>query len=338
MDENPKSLELTSRAPRMETKVEEDTFVIAGTADNHSIASPAHGGASRTAPPSLSPFPFTPAAVCPVIYPATRNLTEGLTVLTIFVSVSRQQTYARNVHKHSQTSIRTSLFCGQEYISLAQFLMQRYHFKLEPHSHQQSSSFHGGSSVPKSKDQDEFAFLYELRPDVAPKAVRIPAPFSTPKAKQLDVDHNSLLVLRGYPSPDWINFLGSRYKIDAEFFHRHLSFFPSAHGKLQRPAFQLPSSQNTIFQLSLTSAGVQDDSNYVDVHAKRVTAAADMELYLHNLSVGQDWETGNSIVRSYDVHDGQDFSIEQTATIYFGLLDAETEKWVGESDSHSSSL
>jgi len=208
--------------------------------------------------------------------------------------------------------------------------MQRYHFKSEQHGHNQTSSFNDGSSIRKSKAQEEFAFLYELRPDVPSKAVRIPAPFSTPRAKQMDLYHNSLLILRGYPSPDWINFLGSRYNIDAEFFHRHLSFLPSAHGKLQRPAFQLPSSQSTIFQLSLTSAGVQGDSNYVDVNAKRLTAASDMESYQHNLSVGQGWETGNSIVRSYDVHDGQYFSIEQTATIYFGLLDAETEKWVGE--------
>jgi len=53
--------------------------------------------------------------------------------------------------------------------------MQRYHYKSEQHSHKPNSSFNGGLAIPKTKAQEGFAFLYELRPDVAPKAVRIPA-------------------------------------------------------------------------------------------------------------------------------------------------------------------
>lgn len=81
--------------------------------------------------------------------------------------------------------------------------------------------------------------------------------------------------------------------------------------------------------MSLTSAGFKGDSAYVDVNAERVVAAAQMEAYLHNLTIGQGWKCGNSIVRSYNIHDGQTFSIEQTVTVYVGRLEKESGKWIG---------
>jgi hypothetical protein len=92
--------------------------------------------------------------------------------------------------------------------------------------------------------------------------------------------------------------------------------------------FVLPSSQTTIFQMSLTSVGTLG-SPYAHVSLKRADAAAQMETYLQNLKIGQGWKCGDSIVRSFHVQDEYRFSIEQKVTVYVANIDKLTERWIG---------
>jgi hypothetical protein len=82
--------------------------------------------------------------------------------------------------------------------------------------------------------------------------------------------------------------------------------------------------------MSLTSVGWQEHENNADVKSKRSDAANKMKTYLHSLRVGQGWHCGNSIVRSFALHDEQQFSIEQTVTVYVARIDKTIDRWIGE--------
>ncbi|KAM7213035.1 hypothetical protein V8F06_011589 [Rhypophila decipiens] len=140
-------------------------------------------------------------------------------------------------------------------------------------------------------------------------------------------EHNCIVILRGYPSAQWLNELGSQCNIDPEFLHRHLSFLVRGAEKQQHMSFVLPSSQRTIFQMPLTSVGMQAHADH-NVSATRARTSANMETYLHNLRVGKGWKCGDSIVRAFTVHDEQLFSIEQKVTVYVSRIDKMSEKWI----------
>ena len=170
--------------------------------------------------------------------------------------------------------------------------------------------------------------LYELRPGIIPTASQLS--LSLEASRPDFPDCSCLLVLRGYPSAEWLNEIGSRYKIDPEYFHRHLDFLSSRQYANQRTTFTLPSSQSTILQLSLTSVGTQAFSAGTDITAQRSEAARKMETYLHYLKIGSIWQAGNSIVRSYAVHDRGEYSIEQLATVYVSTIDKAKGLWTGQ--------
>ncbi|OCK85535.1 hypothetical protein K432DRAFT_451054, partial [Lepidopterella palustris CBS 459.81] len=130
-----------------------------------------------------------------------------------------------------------------------------------------------------------------------------------------------LIFLHGYPSAEWICELGSKYSIDPEFFYRHLNFLSDSQHFSHATPFILPSYRSNIFQLTLTSVGTKNGPNLATVRKQRLDAASEMTNYFHNLKIvdGQ-FKLGDSIVRSYAVHDRTQFSIEQYATIYVSRL------------------
>jgi hypothetical protein len=143
------------------------------------------------------------------------------------------------------------------------------------------------------------------------------------------VNHNQLVFLQGFPSADSLDEIGARFKVDPEFFLRHLSFWFGNSDPVQGTQLAPPSIQRHTFQTSFMSVGVQDDFTCEDLKSKRGICAANMTSYLHNLRLGQGWKLGDSIVRSYNVHDESYFSIEQFATVTLTRTRSETELWTG---------
>ena len=216
---------------------------------------------------------------------------------------------------YSRSSIRDSLHGGYAYRNLAEFLDTK------------SQTAPTKSAPPSSPEDAGFAWLYELKAGTSVTACPLSLPLH--RSTQVDIpEHNSLLILNGYPSAEWINEIGSKYNIDPEFFHRHLSFLQDDHLESHPPAFTLPSHQSTIFQLSIISVGSQEDSRHAGIESKRIDSRNNMEAYLHNLKVGRGWRLGHSIVRSYAVHDNKEFSIQQLVTVYVARVAKTNDRWL----------
>ncbi|MCJ1410914.1 hypothetical protein MMC19_005001 [Ptychographa xylographoides] len=119
-------------------------------------------------------------------------------------------------------------------------------------------------------------------------------------------ESGQLLFLRGYPSPEWLNLIGGRYRVDPELFRRYISFGNS------RDLYDLPappSSSENIVRLSSTSIGRQSTASL-----GRKEGSKALQKYLQSIGGDPDL-TGESIVRRFSVHDNEHFSVEQDILI-----------------------
>ena len=156
-----------------------------------------------------------------------------------------------------------------------------------------------------------------------------------------DLSHDArhggqLIFLSGYPSPGPSSILTSIYKIKPEFWRRHLGFTLTA-STTQFEDIKVPSAICDIFQLRIWTIGYRGNgarSNQASVDVLRRDSAILMEDYRTRLSTGSSFRTGDSIVRKYEVHDQEFFSIEQLVTIHISTennKDGKNERWLGES-------
>ena len=130
-----------------------------------------------------------------------------------------------------------------------------------------------------------------------------------------------LLFLKGFPSHEWLNLLGSYYSVDPEYFRRHLAFLGS---KDLHDLPALPSSSRSLFQLKVTTIFARQ----VPISPYEVEQCRKEEVNLvqsHQRQLGD--TIGESIVRRYSVHNETTFSVEQHISCYVGL---KNDGWFGE--------
>ncbi|KAL1843254.1 hypothetical protein VTJ49DRAFT_2585 [Mycothermus thermophilus] len=151
--------------------------------------------------------------------------------------------YAELVRKYADAATSQSLGHGENCRNLANFLWQPYIHRAPqlPLSPSQSLARSQAPSEPGSIDLESLFSQNAVGPDppsrcfaslfrVSKQGVA-KIPFNT------DVEFRALgesilpgpdnfviLLLQGYPSPEWLNTLGARFRIDPEFYLRHLIF------------------------------------------------------------------------------------------------------------------
>jgi hypothetical protein len=240
------------------------------------------------------------------------------------------ESYARSVLEHSRTTSVNSLYQGQNYTQLAEFLNLPYQ-KYRP-SHVQDTrppQIVEFTPAETRAESECFAWLYELDKRIP---MRVPLQGVDSLATMPNSStRGSILFLRGLPTSEWLNSLGAMFKIDPEFYYRHLSFM-SAEIEARSPwDLILPSHQSFIFQTTVTSVGYQPASNGVDVVSKRILAERAMQTYFQTLKRTDGWSITNSVVRNCSIHDEQEFSVDQAITIC--VTKAENEvgdgRWIG---------
>ncbi|KAI0147056.1 hypothetical protein GGR57DRAFT_516083 [Xylariaceae sp. FL1272] len=114
-----------------------------------------------------------------------------------------------------------------------------------------------------------------------------------------------LLFVRGYPSRDWVNLIGSRYRVDPEIFRRHLDLDRSE-DYFDTPS--LPSATHNMIRLTTTSIGRHS------VVGSKLPRQFSLDQYHCSLGRNPD-AVGESLVRRFSAHSDDRFSIDQHISI-----------------------
>ena len=116
-----------------------------------------------------------------------------------------------------------------------------------------------------------------------------------------------LIFLRGYPTPEWLKSLGSQFRIDPEFFRRHMAIF-ERQDFFDVPA--LPSFTRNIIQLKITTLFTRQIviTQPAVLQGRRDSIEA---VRRHQIELEKRDEVGNSIVRRLSIHNETTYSLEQ---------------------------
>lgn len=225
--------------------------------------------------------------------------------------------YADAVSAHAKQGIQASLYPGLNFANLAAFLQQP--FKSPKNSFR-------GLSLDSIEDQSyTFVHRYTYNTDGRKKVESFQRPGDFSDAFRLPAQGektNSLLFLQGLPSSQWLSKIGGTYRVDPEFFQRHLDFWSTVGRINYFPLPSLPSTSENMIQLSYISIGQRenqrDKQTQKEIGLMRQAGLKAMSRYTHSLNTTMEagFALGNSIVRDFDVHDETYFVIEQRISVY----------------------
>ncbi|KAJ5634366.1 hypothetical protein N7528_002208 [Penicillium herquei] len=229
--------------------------------------------------------------------------------------------YKQAIYAHSQRSLLSSSFPGHNYAALANWLIRP---NPDFHSHRKDTG-------KVREDKHSLVVVHNLDDDGPERTQRLTEE-DLPDFVGSTTSHQGkgqLLFVQGFPSPTLVANLGSRYRIDPEFFCRHLDFFDiSAHGQY----FNMPSllnSTNNIIHVSvstiLTNATAYSTTNsHEDFISNRQLMRHQMFRYKRSLQNSA--SCGDSIVREYSILSDRYSIIEQRVSI---CLAENGDSWTG---------
>lgn len=223
--------------------------------------------------------------------------------------------YADSITAHATRSAHDHLFPGTHYHSLSRFLQPATYQTLKVSPNRKYSFI---------RRTHDFAVLHDLAytqddPRYMTSFDSVNGPQNL-AAHTFPHDHSGqLLFLRGWPSPEWINTIGARYRVEPEIFRRHLEYGPT-YEAFDLPG--LPSASVNIIKLSTSTLG---DGQVLAVDREQEMTAVQS----HFNALGSDPAVvGESVVRRLWIHDKKHFSIEQ---FVFICVIRKGDGWVGES-------
>lgn len=150
-------------------------------------------------------------------------------------------------------------------------------------------------------------------------------------------DPRKVVLISGHPSPEQINELQGQYDISPEFWRRHLDPILTTSTTTFEDT-KVPSAACDIIQLrfwTIGSRGYGRSEAKSSIDSIRDRAETLMDLYREQMTGSLHRRTGDSIVRSYEIHDREYFSIEQVITIALTvprneIQQDESSRWTGE--------
>jgi hypothetical protein len=232
----------------------------------------------------------------------------------------RARDYGQAISFHSLRSIADSLYPGQNYTNLA-------HILGETPALGHLSDFLGGASP----DSSSIAVLYDLETPESHARCRT---FKSDEHCRLQdlpeprEPNGQILFLRGHLSADWIKTIGAKYRVDPEFFQRHLAL-PSA--PIHESVFSLPSlpsSTRNIITLGIPTIACHDPGaaslNSADLQEHRAEDTIAMDKYLRTFNKLA--MPGDSMVRSYKALDRRFSLIEQNMSL---CIEKSGKGWTG---------
>ncbi|KAF2232580.1 hypothetical protein EV356DRAFT_534509 [Viridothelium virens] len=238
--------------------------------------------------------------------------------------IRNAQDYVDAVTAHSRLTAVDSLCPGQHLTILASFLGKPFERRAPNVTLVQQEQ--------QSKDNYEFVAIHNLDPASGKRVKHLDSITEFESEASILLANSGvghLLFMKGYPSPNWLSSIGATYRIDPEFFQRHLDFRHMSQDHFLTPS--LPSASSSMVKLRITTIGEtrpggstshsQEKLEYFRTRNERSLSA-----YIETLRSGSGPRLGDSIVRQCSLHDMQHFSIEQDISIYVVKKDA---SWVG---------
>jgi hypothetical protein len=227
------------------------------------------------------------------------------------------KSYAQAVLLHARATPELTLYPGHNYRALADFLYHPYTCESQLHSHSNLA-----------KQNRILVTLHRFSRRRAHEVLQYDP--TTAGLKDLDIqtqppcECGKVLFLNGFAPPEWLNLIGSRYRIDPEFFRQHLSFM-RREGQFDQP--ELPYTSRNIVKLPFYTIGKWN----IDRPSKRHSVANEwpevsrgIASYLRSLDVTT--QAGQSIVRKIIFHDQKHFTVEQEISI---CIEAKDRGWTG---------
>lgn len=135
---------------------------------------------------------------------------------------------------------------------------------------------------------------------------------------RLTPHHTGLIIfMRGFPSPQWLNYLGAAFEIDPEFYFRHLDFstglIPAASRNFFYPT-PFPKTRDLI-QLRVCNTGSWISARpNMTLKTLQERCEISMNEHLNDFRLRNN-AIGDSVVRRLMLHDLHNFSIEQRISI-----------------------
>jgi hypothetical protein len=212
----------------------------------------------------------------------------------------------QNLRQHSETTPDTTLYSGHSYKHLLDFLFDAL----------TSSRDDDQLSISSSEAPEDFTLLrYVLSPRLSSIGkLQVLLPDLGVEGQVYPQASGDVIFIRGYPSARTIVRLGARYNIDPEFFLRHIDYgYSDSIGQATRSTV-LPSASYNVFQIPFTSVARLGRSIKGNLAEARINADSRMKDYFDSMTQPGQWKSGDSVVRSYAVHDSEEVSITQTAT------------------------
>lgn len=108
-----------------------------------------------------------------------------------------------------------------------------------------------------------------------------------------------IVFIRGFLSPSWVAAIGSKYKIDPEFFRRHMDFLSPS---IDRHAYSIPSlasCSNNIFRLCVNTLLHRDDFGRQHLQSQRLDESTELGTYKTQQLGSARVCCGDSLVREY---------------------------------------
>lgn len=212
----------------------------------------------------------------------------------------RARSYANCIIAHANRGQDRHLFCGSHFRALNDLVFPStatISSEATPFDYIVSRDF-GGPTRADSAHPQLATF------DAASAGLASFASLAHPEPQNTRV-----LFVRGHPSADWINSIGSQYRIDIEYFRQKLRFLED---KDYYDLPSLPSNSHNIFHLRISTIYKRQTAlSLANVHKLRQSEKK--AVWKHQRSLNA---VGESIVRQVSIFDETSFAVEQDVSIY----------------------
>jgi len=244
------------------------------------------------------------------------------TQLTVVIVTT--ENYARAIASLSRRYSSTSVFPGNNYVDIREWLLQDRSLLGPKTSEEDAPLF-----LSKSEKPHDLVVVYnsgEKKWDVRQYSQEQHDAFSVATSVQAE-GPGQLVFIRGFISPSWVSTIGSKYGIDPEFFRRHMDFLSAS---IDRHAFGFPSlasSSDNIFRLCVSTIFHRDNFSGHDPRSQRLDHSTDLDRYKIQQLGSTRVCSGDSVVREYSTV-SPNFSVMEQ---WISLCLAKTERgWAGE--------